>query len=209
MDSTTEYRQKDRLERKAKSMPSDIQRDIEFFDEKSKENGVQSVQFLSDREDDSAQMTAPIWEPPEPENPEDEVDGGIADVEDDDDDCCDGSKWSKSSFSGESKDDSSKKRKLNDENQRAMLEEAYLKFKFIVSQLIKSAGYSMEEGQNWLEIVGRLCWEAASLLKPSIDGKPVDPAAYIKVKCIATGSCDERYYKLPIVCLDFALFEVL
>lgn len=196
VESTKEHKV-DRLERKSKSMPSDI---LNILDEKSKENGVESVQFLSDREDDS---DVPVWEPPEPENPEDEVDEVFAD---DDDDCCDGSEWSKASLLGDSKDESSEKRKFYEENRRIMLEEADSKFKFIVSQLIKSAGLTMEEGENWLEIVARLCWEAASLLKPAIDGKSVDPTEYIKVKCIATGSCNDRYYKLPVVCFDFALF---
>ncbi|CAH2035317.1 unnamed protein product [Thlaspi arvense] len=193
VDSTQKEKKVDRqytLERKSKSMPSDIQRDIDILGEKSKEKV-----FLSDHEDDSGEMEdTPIWEPPEPENPEDEVEGGVADVEDDDDDddeCCDSSKWGKSSSLGESRDESSKKRRSNEENRRAMLEEADLKFKFIVSQLIKTAGISMEEGENWMEIVARLCWEAASLLKPTINGKPVDPSEYIKVKCIATGSWNE------------------
>jgi 1-phosphatidylinositol-3-phosphate 5-kinase len=191
----------DRLERKSKSMPSDI---LDILDEKSKENSVENVQFLSDREDDSDDV--PVWEPPEPENPEDEVDGVFAD---DDDDCCDGSKWNKASLLGELSDESSEKRKVYEENRRVMLEEADSKFKFIVSQLIKSAGFSIEESGYWFEIVARLCWEAASMLKPAIDGKSVDPTEYIKVKCIATGSCVDRYNKLPIFCLDFALFEVL
>ncbi|CAA7018682.1 unnamed protein product [Microthlaspi erraticum] len=181
------------LERKSKSMPSDIQRDIEILGERSKENGVESVQFLSDREDDGAETDdAPIWEPPEPENSEDEVEESVADIDDDDEECGDGSKWAKSSFSGELKDEGSQKRKSYEENRRAMLEGADSKFKFIVSQLVKSGGLSsMEEGENWVEIVYRLCWEAASLLKPVINGKPIDPTEYIKVKCIATGSCNE------------------
>ncbi|CAN8290024.1 unnamed protein product [Cochlearia groenlandica] len=178
------------LERKSKSMPIDIQRDVEILGEQSKENDVENVQFLSDREDDNDEMDAPIWEPPEPENLEDEVEGGLANVEDDED-CCDSSKWSKSSSLGDSKGESSKKRHRNEEIQRAMLEEAESKFKFIVCQLVKSARFPSEEGQNWIEIVGKLCWEAASLLKPFINGKPVDPSDYIKVKCIATGSCNE------------------
>ncbi|KAG5384299.1 hypothetical protein IGI04_035769 [Brassica rapa subsp. trilocularis] len=171
------------LERKSKSMPSDIQRDIYILGEKSKDNGVESVQFLSDREDDGAEMDAPpIWEPPEPLDPEDELEDTA-----DGDDCC----RRGSSSLGESKDGSSNQRKFNEENRRAMLAVANSKFNFIVSQLIQSAGFSMEEGESWSEIVARLCWEAASLLKPDIDGKPVDPAEYIKVKCIATGSCNE------------------
>ncbi|KAL9308256.1 putative 1-phosphatidylinositol-3-phosphate 5-kinase FAB1D [Arabidopsis thaliana] len=178
----------DRLERKSKSMPSDI---LDILDEKSKENSVENVQFLSDREDDSDDV--PVWEPPEPENPEDEVDGVFAD---DDDDCCDGSKWNKASLLGELSDESSEKRKVYEENRRVMLEEADSKFKFIVSQLIKSAGFSIEESGYWFEIVARLCWEAASMLKPAIDGKSVDPTEYIKVKCIATGSCvDSEVFK--------------
>ncbi|XP_010499972.1 PREDICTED: putative 1-phosphatidylinositol-3-phosphate 5-kinase FAB1D isoform X1 [Camelina sativa] len=181
VECTTEHKV-ERLERKSKSMPSDI---LNILDEKAKEDGVENVQFLSDREDDS---DVPFWEPPEPENPEDEEDGVFAD---DDDDCCDGSEWSKASLLGDSKDESSEKRDFYEETRRVMLEEAHSKFKFIVRQLIKSAGFSMEEGEYWLEIVARLCWEAASLLKPAIDGKAVDPTEYIKVKCIATGSFND------------------
>ncbi|KAL0696367.1 hypothetical protein Bca4012_063547 [Brassica carinata] len=173
------------LERKSRSMPSDILRDIDILGgENSKEK-----QSLSDREDDNVEMDAPIWEPPEPQDPDDEVEEELEDAGDDE--CCDGSKLGRSSSLGESEDGSSKKRKFNEENRRAMLEVANSKFNFIVSQLIKSGGLSIEEGENWSEIVARLCWEAASLLKPDIDGKPVDPADYIKVKCIATGSCNE------------------
>lgn len=191
------------LERKSKSMPSDIQRDIYILGEKSIDNGVESVQFLSDREDDGAEMDAPpIWEPPGPLDPEDELEDAAAAAAADE--CCDGSKRAGSSSLEESKDGSSNQRKFNEENRRAMLAVANSKFNFIVSQLIQSAGFSLEEGESWSAIVARLCWEAASLLKPDIDGKPVDPAEYIKVKCIATGSCNERYYNLPIDCLYVA-----
>lgn len=206
MDSPLKDKKVDRqytLERKSKSMPSDIQRDIYILGEKSKDNGVESVQFLSDREDDGAEMDAPpIWEPPGPLDPEDELEDAAAAAAADE--CCDGSKRARSSSLGESKDGSSNQRKFNEENRRAMLAVANSKFNFIVSQLIQSAGFSLEEGESWSAIVARLCWEAASLLKPDIDGKPVDPAEYIKVKCIATGSCNERYYNLPIDCLYVA-----
>ncbi|KAJ0235498.1 putative 1-phosphatidylinositol-3-phosphate 5-kinase FAB1D [Hirschfeldia incana] len=188
VDSQQKEKKVDRqctLERKSRSMPSDILREIDILGGISKEK-----QSLSDPEDDIAELDAPIWEPPEPQDPEDEVEED-ADDDDDDDECCDGSKLNKASSLGESGDESGKKRKPNEESRRAMLEVANSKFKFIVSQLIKSAGFSMEDGENWSEIVARLCWEAASLLKPDIDGKPVDPAEYIKVKCIATGSCNE------------------
>lgn len=183
VDSPQKEKKVDRqctLERKSKSMPSDILRDIDILGKKSKEKQSLS-DFEDDDDDDSAEIDAPIWEPPEPQDPADELEDEELE---ENDECCDGSKLNKS------EDESSRKIKPNEESRRAMLEVAKSKFNFVVSQLIK------EDGENWSEIVARLCWEAASLLKPVIDGKPVDPAEYIKVKCIATGSCyDSEVFK--------------
>ncbi|XP_061943502.1 putative 1-phosphatidylinositol-3-phosphate 5-kinase FAB1D [Populus nigra] len=69
-----------------------------------------------------------------------------------------------------------------------------VKFKAVVSQLLKTAGVAslMRDGESWVDIVTCLSWEAASFLKPeAIDRKAMDPDGYVKVKCIATGSRSE------------------
>jgi 1-phosphatidylinositol-3-phosphate 5-kinase len=52
-----------------------------------------------------------------------------------------------------------------------------------------------EEGDpgSWLEIVSALALQAANLVKPdtSKDGG-MDPGGYVKVKCVASGKCQER-----------------
>lgn len=103
------------------------------------------------------------------------------------------SRWNKSCFFGKSEDAN-----IKGLAQRAVQEDLNSKFKVIVSQLLKSADISSSsarEDENLIEIIARLSWEAASLLVPIINGNPIDPNAYIKVKCLATGSYNERYIK--------------
>ncbi|XP_010530436.1 PREDICTED: putative 1-phosphatidylinositol-3-phosphate 5-kinase FAB1D [Tarenaya hassleriana] len=186
-----------------RSIHGDVMRDVQLSQadsQESKENNVQNMVRSSDQEleHDNNQLDAHIWEPPEAEISEDESEGDVTDIDDDDDECCDGTKWSKSSFHGDSKDKNSKSLNLKEEKRRAVQEDINRKFRVFVSQLLKSldVSSSTEFGENWIDIVTGLSWEAASLLKAVIDGKPVDPNAYIKVKCLATGSpSDSRVFR--------------
>ncbi|PPS04159.1 hypothetical protein GOBAR_AA16503 [Gossypium barbadense] len=54
---------------------------------------------------------------------------------------------------------------------------------------------------SWLEIITALSWEAASLLKPyTSKGGEMDPAGYVKVKCIASGLRNESMVIKGVVC---------
>ncbi|KAL0326273.1 UNVERIFIED_CONTAM: putative 1-phosphatidylinositol-3-phosphate 5-kinase FAB1D [Sesamum radiatum] len=65
------------------------------------------------------------------------------------------------------------------------------KFRALVSQLLKSVGVdsSGNSGENWVDIVTSLSWDAAAFVKPDAnEGKAMDPDGYVKVKCVATGA---------------------
>uniref|UniRef100_A0A6P6GA43 1-phosphatidylinositol-3-phosphate 5-kinase n=1 Tax=Ziziphus jujuba TaxID=326968 RepID=A0A6P6GA43_ZIZJJ len=131
-----------------------------------------------------------LWKPPEPEDPEDDLEGSVAFNDDDDDECGDGTQWGKPSSLTPVRDEGSRSYRFKEERQRAIEEVINGKFKTIVCQLLKSVGISSsgEDGQTWVDVVTSLSWEAASFLKPDAVGcKAVDPDGYVKVKCIATG----------------------
>lgn len=136
-----------------------------------------------------------LWKPPEPEDPEDDLEGSVAFNDDDDDECGDGTQWGKPSSLTPVRDEGSRSYRFKEERQRAIEEVINGKFKTIVCQLLKSVGISSsgEDGQTWVDVVTSLSWEAASFLKPDAVGcKAVDPDGYVKVKCIATGVRSQR-----------------
>ena len=139
-------------------------------------------------------IDAHIWEPPEPEDPEDDVEGSVAFNDDDDDECGDGTTWGKPSSLSSSREEGSGSYRF-EEKQRAMEEVSSGKFRTLVCQLLKSVGIapSGEDGETWVDIVTSLSWEAASFLKPdAIVGNTMDPNGYVKVKCVATAVRSER-----------------
>ncbi|KAK1311067.1 1-phosphatidylinositol-3-phosphate 5-kinase FAB1B [Acorus calamus] len=124
-----------------------------------------------------------IWMPPEPENKEDDMES-VANC-DDDDECSDGVKWGQPlSLSSEEQSRSW----VKEERQKVM---GLMKkdFKYVVKKFLLSEGirFSEENSESWLEIIASLTWEAAQIIKPN-EGKAMDPAAYVKVKCVASGS---------------------
>ncbi|KAK3230343.1 hypothetical protein Dsin_002224 [Dipteronia sinensis] len=177
---------------------SDIVRDVEIFRPSSgQESKINDVEKISKSLEDESEishsvdyeMDVRIWEPPEPEDPEDDLEGSVAN-NDDDDECSDGTKWGKPSCLSHFRDEGSGRFKFKEEKQRAMEEVISGKLKHIVSQLLISVGVVSlgNNGENWVDIVTYLSWEAASSLKPdAVTGKAVDPNGYVKVKCIATG----------------------
>lgn len=173
------------------SKDTDIVREVEITeasndqDEKDVANSLRTFDKSINGE-----MDTQVWEAPEPEDPEDDLEGTVA-YDDDDDECGDGIKWGKPSSLSLVKDDGNGCYSFKEEKQRAMEEVINGKFKAIVSQLLKSVGVasSMSDGDSWVDIVASLSWEAALFLKPdAIDGKAVGPDVYVKVKCIATGT---------------------
>lgn len=181
---------------------SDIMRDVDVVQstsgQQAENKDVEKVNSSPDNESEDVlsaehEMDLRIWEPPEPEDPEVDFEGSVA-YNDDDDDCGDGTMWGMPSSLSHFRDEFSLSFKLKEEKQRAMEEVLSGKFKNIVSHLLVTMGVSSlgTDGTSWVDIVTSLSWEAASSLKPDAKGKAVDPTSYVKVKCIATGSRNER-----------------
>lgn len=171
--------------------------------QEAKVNGAENISRphnnaseISQSTDNDNEMDMQIWEPPEPEDPEDDIEGSVAYNDDDDDEeCGDGTKWGKPSSLSHFRDEGGGRLKFKEEKKRAMEKVVSGKFKAIVSQLLKSVGVvsSGKDGESWVDIVTSLSWEAASSLRPgSVDGKSLDLNSYIKVKCIAAGSRNQR-----------------
>ena len=135
------------------------------------------------------------WEPPEPENPQDDMDNSVTCNDDDEDEGIGIANWGEPTSMSSSKDEVSGCHRFKEEKQRAMEEVMNGKFKAIVGQLLKSVGVSSsDEGdKSWVDIVTSLSWEAAAFLKPDAIGvNAMNPDGYIKVKCIAAGSRSQR-----------------
>ncbi|KAI3784276.1 hypothetical protein L1987_43372 [Smallanthus sonchifolius] len=134
-----------------------------------------------------------IWFPPEPEDKEDDIEDSVANYDDDDDDDVygDGMNWGKPSNLSSFGQEGSGSFRFREETRKALNEVMNGKFKALVEHLLKSMGISCSgnDGDNWVDTVTALSWEAASFLKPdAFEGKTMDPDGYVKVKCIATGT---------------------
>ncbi|WCJ44084.1 1-phosphatidylinositol-3-phosphate 5-kinase FAB1B [Euphorbia peplus] len=173
---------------------SDVAREIEIMEaQETRDNSSQnSAESLSDRNELSCssrdEMDSQVWEPPESEDPEDDLVGSVA-FDDEDDDYGDGTEWGKPTSLSCSKDEVSRNHRFNEEKRKAMEEVAHGKFKSAVRQLLKTSEvFSMgKDRESWVDIVSSLSWDAASFFKPT-DGKGMNLDGYVKVKCIATGS---------------------
>ncbi|TVU36332.1 hypothetical protein EJB05_18264 [Eragrostis curvula] len=131
-----------------------------------------------------------IWLPPEPANKEDDIDI----VPNNDDESDDNSaEWGRPSFSVNFAERIKDSRE--DQLQKVMSEVMNGQFKILVSRFLAAEGFSLSDGgtdNSWLDIVASLSWDAALLVKPDANsGNAMDPGMYVKVKCIATGSCQQ------------------
>lgn len=169
----------------------DIVRDVEIVQSSDdQESKFGSISQSSDEETEISQSNdfdtdGKLWDPPEAENPEDDLEQAYDDDED--------GEWGKPSTLSHIKEEGTGKYKFKEGKRKAMEEIYNGKFKAIVSQLLKSVGVSsVKDGENWVDIITSLAWEAAFFLKPdSNDGKTLGPDGYVKVKCIETGSRSE------------------
>lgn len=143
----------------------------------------------------SNEMDTHFWIPPEPEHFEDDIEDSITSYDDDDDECGDGMTWSKSTSLSSFGEEGSGSQKLKEDKQKAMEEVMNGRFKSLVDQLLKSVGVVSlgKDGDNWVDIVTSLSWEAATFVKPDAAvGKAMDPDGYVKIKCVAAGSPGQR-----------------
>lgn len=142
-----------------------------------------------------------LWDPPEPENGEDEresvkavtslVDSddegynqensmAVANLDDDKDGCanCDGIELTKPSSLSNSEIEVSRSHCFEEERQNAMLEVMNGKFKNLVRQLLKKIGIDNcdDKEESWVDIVTQLAWEAALFVKPdATEHRATDP----------------------------------
>ncbi|KAK4788753.1 hypothetical protein SAY86_020072 [Trapa natans] len=131
-------------------------------------------------------MEALIWDPPEQEDLENNLEGYLN--FDDDEGCGNAASWGKPSSPSTLTDEGSGSFRFK-EKQRALEEVVNGKFRALVGQLLRSIGIysSADDKENWVDILTSLSWEAATFLRPdAVDGKGLD--AHVKVKCIANGS---------------------
>lgn len=160
-------------------------------DMKSDGNFESGIDYLYPLVSPSFDSDPVIWLPPEPANKDDDVDT-LANHEDDSDNNDSG--WGKSSLN-HSFDEERSKNSREDQLQKAMSEVMNGQFKILVSRFLAAEGFSLsDEGTDnaWLDIVASLSWHAALLVKPVDNvGNSMDPGLYVKVKCIASGSCQQ------------------
>ncbi|KAL0323381.1 UNVERIFIED_CONTAM: putative 1-phosphatidylinositol-3-phosphate 5-kinase FAB1D [Sesamum angustifolium] len=129
------------------------------------------------------ELDAEFWLPPEPEDKEDEITGSVANYDDDEDEYGDGVSWTKPSSLSSFGEEGSGSYRFKEQKLNALNNVRNGKFMALVSQLIKSVGVdcSGNSGENWVDIVTSLSWEAAAFLKPDIhEGQTMDPDGYVK-----------------------------
>lgn len=135
-----------------------------------------------------------IWLPPEPEDEEDEREVSVSDDDDDPGEDATG-EWgylrSSSFVVGELRN----RDRSNEEHRKAMTRVVDGHFRTLISQLLQAENLPAPGHDSWLDIITKLSWEAATLLKPDTSrGGGMDPGGYVKVKCIACGNRSERYF---------------
>ena len=159
---------------------------------KSDAEFVSGVDYLYPLGSPSFDADPLIWLPPEPANKEDDIDT-LTNHEDDSDD--NDTRWGKSSLNL-SFDKERNKNSREDQLQKAMSEVMNGQFKILVSRFLAAEGFSLSDGgtdNTWLDIVASLSWHAALLIKPDDNvGNAMDPWSYVRVRCIASGSCQQR-----------------
>lgn len=136
-----------------------------------------------------------IWFPPPPEDDNDEAEHNYFDYDDDDDVV--GVSGGVFSSTASLPDLLSAKESQNQEQGKPLRSAIQSHFRALVSQLLQDEGIKVGKeygSQDWLDIVSNLAWQAANFVKPDTSkGGSMDPGDYVKIKCIASGSPNERY----------------
>ncbi|KAE9598078.1 hypothetical protein Lal_00004213 [Lupinus albus] len=144
-----------------------------------------------------------IWLPPEPEDEEDEREGILFDDDDDYDGNVTGEWGYQRTSSSFGNMEYGYRDRSGEEHKKVMKNAVYGHFRALVTQLLEVENLPVKDNEqnSWLEIITSLSWEAASLLKPDMSkGGGMDPAGYVKIKCIACGSRIESAVIKGVVC---------
>ncbi|WOK96156.1 hypothetical protein Cni_G04863 [Canna indica] len=172
-------------------------------------NDCTSENFMGNHDQESEKPTQHfdfendhIFYPPFPEDEQDDVETSFFEYTDEDDDDGESAKlFRSSSFSSDSLQT---KEKSNESHKEALRNAVHAHFRALVSQLLKGEGVHTGndlDGSDWLEIISSLAWQAANFVKPDTSrGGSMDPGAYVKVKCIASGSPNDSTLVKGVVC---------
>ncbi|KAL8160086.1 hypothetical protein V2J09_001623 [Rumex salicifolius] len=143
-----------------------------------------------------------IWFPPPAEGEDYVSESNYFDYDDEDDEVGDsGGMFSSTSsvnslFSGKEKHSQDQKEPL-----RSLIQ---CQFRALVSQLLQGEDIKFDqenESEDWLVIISNLAWQAATFVKPDTSkGGSMDPGAYVKVKCVASGTPDQSVLIKGVVC---------
>ncbi|KAJ4792906.1 1-phosphatidylinositol 3-phosphate 5-kinase [Rhynchospora pubera] len=142
-----------------------------------------------------------IWYPPPPADEGDDAENGFYELDEDED-----SNSGLLADSGSDEDGFG----LGEEGNSNLTQKEVLRgalhghFRALVAQLLEGQGVGIEKESfrdDWLEIVAYLAWQAANFVKPDTQrGGSMDPASYVKVKCVASGTPSDSTFVKGVVC---------
>lgn len=136
-----------------------------------------------------------IWDPPQPEYENDDLETGLFGYDDDDDDDAGDSSdvFLLGSFSSHSM---SIREKPSDVHKEQLRSTVHGHFRALVCQLLRGEGLQVGSeygGKGWLDVVSSLAWQAATFVKPDTGkGSSMDPSNYVKIKCVVSGNPSDR-----------------
>ncbi|KDP38042.1 hypothetical protein JCGZ_04685 [Jatropha curcas] len=176
--------------------------DPENTDDYSDDVSLLHNQFDKSQKPLDFESNGSIWFPPHPEDENDEADSNFFAYDDDDDDIGDsGALFSSTSSLFSMLPAKEKHNEGNKEPLRAVIQGH---FRALVSQLLQGEGIKVRKedgGEDWLDIVTTIAWQAAKFVKPDTSrGGSMDPVDYVKVKCIASGSPSDSILVKGVVC---------
>ncbi|XP_015578964.3 putative 1-phosphatidylinositol-3-phosphate 5-kinase FAB1C [Ricinus communis] len=176
--------------------------DPEIPDDYSDDVSMSPNQYYKSQKLLDFESNGSIWFPPPPEVENDEMESNFFTYDDDDDDIGDSGAFFSytSSLSGmfPSKD------KHNEGNKEPLRAVIHGHFRALVSQLLQGENIKIckeDGGEDWLDIITAIAWQAASFVKPDTSrGGSMDPGDYVKVKCIASGTPSDSTLVKGVVC---------
>ncbi|XP_078440795.1 FORMS APLOID AND BINUCLEATE CELLS 1C isoform X2 [Wolffia australiana] len=155
---------------------------------------AESNYFVCDDDEDGGSLFGCIQPSVRPCGGSGNNDGGPDDEDEDEDD--DGNDDGNCSFS--------MRERSHDVQKELLRTSAYGHFRALVCQLLRGEDIpsGIRDGEDgWLDVVSSLAWQAASFVRPDTTrGASMDPADYVKVKCIPSGRPRESLLVKGVVC---------
>ncbi|CAH2066674.1 unnamed protein product [Thlaspi arvense] len=143
-----------------------------------------------------------IWDPPAPEDENDDAESNYFTYDDDDDDV--GDSAAEFSLSSSFSSHVPAREKLGEDSNEPLRTVVHDHFRALVAELLRGEELSpCDDGSagDWLDIVTALAWQAANFVKPDTRaGGSMDPGNYVKIKCVASGNQKDSILIRGIVC---------